>query len=775
MNSQWFKSGRTLYFGLSLLLLCLLVSGLISYFARPNTAASVSWMLSGLIGGCALALLLIWLQFRREFKPFTGLLKLGSSINNEDLSSLTFAITELSQGNMSIRYDRKAKPVPQTGVADTDALIKIMNDMVNHLDEMSDVFNALTDVPSKRLCYVGADSFREGQRCGEVMGELLGGKGQVAVATDNAKATNLELRRKGFQCVIREKYPNIQIVDVLESREDSEKAYKNVCAALSKYPHLAGIYVTEGATPSAVAKAVVEAKKARKVMIVSHDLTDATLKCLKDGTIAASLGQNPFAQGHDPVIHLFNHLVAGWMPPAPRLLTQMEVITPENYHQFWEKDKGLVQSTAESARLARVIQQSSPKPLKIAVLGREDSAFWTPVKNGVLAAAEKLRGFNVKVDWVVPEKTLKYKDFSLAVYGEAIESLVSQGYQGIATSVFDRDLIPFINRVIEQGVPIITLNSEPMSLRSLIATIIDQAKKLMGMSEQFATSTVQASAATTHINATMGVIVGGTAQQNEQIKRTEGDLESLLVNIDQVNHDAAESAASAENTAKAVGEGTTAMDQTLTSIRAIERSVEETWKIVGELGKHSERIDVVIEVIDDIASMVNVLALNASIEATRAGEAGKGFMVVANEIRKLSKRTAESTREVTELINSVQSGIIGVQKSMENGLEKVKQSTSMTDKAKVLLSGIRQLVESNRNRMTKIASAIGDMQRLSHQVGAAMESVASVSGQNVHSIDEINVATKQLNDQISYTADMAKSLETISQSQQELLAKFTVN
>jgi len=149
--------------------------------------------------------------------------------------------------------------------------------------------------------------------------------------------------------------------------------------------------------------------------------------------------------------------------------------------------------------------------------------------------------------------------------------------------------------------------------------------------------------------------------------------------------------------------------------------------------------------------------------------------VVANEIRRLSKRTAEATREVTELINTVQSGIMGVQKSIEQGLDKVRQSSEMTDKAKELLAGLRAMVESNRSRMQKIAGGIGDMQRLSHQVGAAMENVASVSGRNASSIEEINVASKELSDQFTDVAGLAQSLENIALSQKELLAKFTVS
>ena len=138
---------------------------------------------------------------------------------------------------------------------------------------MASEFNALTDVPCKRLCYVGADSFLEGKQCAEVMGDKLGGKGQVIITTGFLNAAGLELRRKGFSSTIRDKFPEIEIVEVFENFENPEITYKRMLDMLARYPRLAGVYVTEGATPHAVARAVGDEKKVRKSSSSGHDLT----------------------------------------------------------------------------------------------------------------------------------------------------------------------------------------------------------------------------------------------------------------------------------------------------------------------------------------------------------------------------------------------------------------------------------------------------------------------------------------------------------------------
>ncbi len=767
-----------LYAGLSLLFLLLLSSGFVGseWLGRSNP---VGWIKTVWITVCtvcgALVLFLLVLVRKDRIHSADALLRTARTLVEKDIASFRSAMNEFAQGNMSVRMEPVSKPVAGVSEPNLKPFAEVLNGISTNLRDAAREFNTMTEVPCKRLCYVGSDSFLDGWKCGEVMGELLGDKGQVAITLGSLKSVDVNLRRKGFQSYLREKQPGIEVVEVCENRWDPEIAYTRTMEILKRFPHLSGIYATEAATPDGVARAVAECKKVQKVKVIGHDLTDSTMRCIQKGWIAASLSQDPFAQGYEPVVHLFNHLAGGWRPTVPRLLTQQDVVTQANFRQFWDEGKGMVQGLLTMDRLTKPMDIHPGKPLKIVVLGIEDSAFWVPVKEGVMAAGKTLKPFGVTVHWTVPEKMERNNDSYTDTFGLAVQEAVRQGYHGIAVIVKDANLVPYLNEAVDRGIPVITFNSEPFSMRSLMYTITQQAGRLMGLSGNLSGSAQQVSMATNQINTSMNQIAQGAVSQSNQVKQTERVLESLLTNIDKVSREAGESAASAENTAKAVVSGAGAMDKTLGGIKSIEQSVEETWKIVEELRRHSERIDMVVELINDIASQVNVLSLNAAIEATRAGESGKGFMVVANEIRKLARSTGEATGEVTGLVDTVQSGIQDVERSMQAGLERVQHSANLTDIAKGSLGSIRELVESNRARMDKIASAIGEMQKFSHQVGEAMGSVTTVSEKNAQAVEEIHAATEEMGAQFKEVALLARSLENMAQSEQELLAKFIVS
>ncbi len=692
----------------------------------------------------------------------------------KDLNNWKNAMANLSQGDLSTTLTVGAKPVV---VSDPQkkSQISILNQIITNLHEVAVEFNLVTDIPCKRLCYVGQDSFLEGQRCGELMGEILKGKGQVAVVINVFGYASTELRRKGFDSVLKASFPEIQNIEIIESNDKQNISREKTIALLKKYSNLKGIYICEGATPNAVAQAVIDAKKKDKVKIIAHDLTSSIIEFVKKGVITTVLDEDPYAQGFNPVIHLFNHLIDNWQPPIPRLFTHIDIITYENYQEYWSEEEGLIRPQASLDRLAKPINKKSSRPIRIAILGRVDCEFWMIVTQGVLAAKKLLKDNNVEVELIVPEENRTKGLFGLDVYGPAFKDLISKRYDGIGIIASERQLIPYINQAVSEGIPVITLNSEPFNLRSLVDTITNQAEKLMDMSNQLATSTTETMTMTSNINTAMDEMYQGTLSQNKNVKQTQDTLSHLLRNIKIVNEETNENAKAAEQTVKAVTSGTTAMEKTIESLRLVEKSVADSWQVVEELGNYSKKIDKIMWFINDIATEINVLGLNANLVSVKAGKFGKSFGVVAREIRKMVQETKSHTTEIFDLIEQFKEGVKKVENVMNSGLEMIKRSANLSDEAVSAIKDIREYVNLNQQRMDKISSSLNEIEKFSQDVDIAMHHVTSVSEQNATEVQKVNNYTKEMEIQFNMVESMAKTLLTMAESEKQLLAKFNVS
>jgi ribose transport system substrate-binding protein len=188
--------------------------------------------------------------------------------------------------------------------------------------------------PNQGLFFIGQDLYAAGKTAGRAMGELLDGKGRVAIITGFFNVTAHELRRTGFVDVIEEEFPGIEIVGQVENLDQAEKARAQAIDFMTAYPDLAGIYVTAGG-PIGAGQAVKEAGKAGDIKIVAFDPLPQSVEYLKDGSIQALIGQNPYAEGRDPVIRVFNYLMTGELPEARFMFTRDDVVTIETLDEFY--------------------------------------------------------------------------------------------------------------------------------------------------------------------------------------------------------------------------------------------------------------------------------------------------------------------------------------------------------------------------------------------------------------------------------------------------------
>jgi diguanylate cyclase (GGDEF)-like protein len=473
-----------------------------SYGVRA-TLAGTSWLpLTFLIlaGGCAAGILLLLagreagaalvvavslafavglavgrtVEKRRAAAPLTSMATSLEMLAARDVLALVDEFANLAQGEKPRMIEVHATPIPLPSDPHLRRVAEALNGTIARLEVGARQFQAASEEPCRRLFYVGADDYLLGCSSAEAMGAELPDGGEVLLLMASFRHAGVELRRRGFENTLRERFPTIEVIGAIESRLDTAKTTEKVKAYIKTHPNLAGIYCSEGTGVLGAIGALTGTELAGHTVVICHDTCEGTVAGIKAGLISTAVTQDPFGQGHDTAIHLFNAVAHGWKPSEPRLTTASDLITHDNYEQFWRPYEGGEEPASVAARRPRPLGPSS-RPIRIAMLGLEDDPFWPDVRKGVKAAADELASFNATVDWVVPEGS---GAFDVSVRGPAVDALVEKGYDALAAVNYDSNLVPYLNRAVDKGVVVATFNAESSSLQGLVATLSKERKRL---------------------------------------------------------------------------------------------------------------------------------------------------------------------------------------------------------------------------------------------------------------------------------------------------------
>jgi twitching motility protein PilJ len=262
------------------------------------------------------------------------------------------------------------------------------------------------------------------------------------------------------------------------------------------------------------------------------------------------------------------------------------------------------------------------------------------------------------------------------------------------------------------------------ALRELVTTIDESSILVDGAAKQ--------------TEATARQLVRSAQTQSKQAAAASESIAQMVNSVEEVAGNAERCSDVAHHAVDVAHKGGEAVRRTIDGMNTIRETIQDTAKRIKRLGESSQEIGNIVELIEEIAEQTNILALNASIEASRAGEASRGFAVVADEVQKLAERSSNATRKIEVLVSTIQSDTNEAVISMERSTTDVVGGALLAENAGAALEEIEQVshqiaslvqnISGSAHDQTSVATAIDKNMRVLREISSkASESTAATS------------------------------------------------
>ena len=654
--------------------------------------------------------------------------------------------------------------------AETPDAAALAKRLLSSLDD----FNSITNIPLKRVCFVGANSYQEGRVAGEHIGAMLGGKGSVAYFIPSFSQVNHVLRMKGCHDFLSENFPFIVNYPPVETQSSREFSAQKALEQVALHPETDLLYITDGYSPSAVAKAF-ESSGNKRIKVLAYDATSENIEVLKKGGFCALIEQNPYAQAYNALMHLYNACEASWVPLSRKLFMDPIYVDLDNYRTYWDDEKNCrIMRDEELAQLARPVPLKSGKRYRFALLMPQMTGFFASLVSGAKDAAKVLERYNVELELV--DVYDSQEGFGCAkLFVPAIESFVKRGLDGFLTTIIDPEVMGAINAAVDSGLKVTTFSTEPSSFREIITTVIDNMGSLAENSQTLAAAAEESARANAQIGSAILGIKEDIQAQKQSLAANDSELGNLNARIKDMETSITEYVRLVKEMTEESVHGSGSIDETYRETQGLKEAID---RIGGELAAFNDKLGKVREFagfIESLAEGTNVLAINASIQAARAGVAGKAFAVVAGEVRGLAENSRHTAESIREIVNDITQNMNRVMEVSTKGTERVSKNLEQAILARKSFESIASMLNESSASIERIKYSVGGIAQAGSSVKANMDVVERMSDTTGNRLEEISVSIDELGRQGGHLSKTANDLRVMAADQGVVFSQLSVN